>query len=152
ADIELIELDECAEKFINDLIETKNLSIQHLVQGEAYYTPGKDEIHLPKPQYFKNKGSYYSTVFHEIIHWTGHKDRLNRLDQNFEDGRSKYGFEELVAELCSLLFSLEFNDSEHFINSIIQLKRWFKHTAEEHKHEIVEEAVAYASKAINYLE
>lgn len=151
ADVELIELDDCAENFINDLIETKNLSLQHLVQGEAYYIPGRDEIHLPKPQYFKNKGAYYSTVFHEIIHWSGHKDRLNRLDKDFEDGRNKYAFEELVAELGSLLFSLEFNYSEQFINSVIYLKSWLKHTAEEKKHLVLEEAFSYANRAINYL-
>ena len=151
ADVELIELDEYAESFINGLIETKNLNLKYMVQGEAYYIPGKDEIHIPKPEYFKDKEFYYSTVFHEIIHWTGHKNRLNRLAQDFEDGRNKYAFEELVAELGSLLFSLEFNYSEQFINSIIYLKGWLKHTADDKKQQVLEEAFSYANRAINYL-
>ena len=150
-EIDTIELDQTAENFIENLIENKSLRLVHLVQGEAYYIPSKDEIHLPKPDFFKNKASYYATLFHEITHWTGHQSRLNRFEEDFVDGRNKYAFEELVAELGALLFSLEFNYSEQFINSVIYLKSWLKHTKDDKKQEVLEEAFTYANKAISFL-
>src|SRR5690606_19715485 len=151
SEVDTIELDQTAENFIGNLIENKSLRLVHLIQGEAYYIPNKDEIHLPKPEFFKNKAAYYATLFHEITHWTGHQSRLNRFEEDFVDGRNKYAFEELVAELGALLFSLEFNFSEQFINSIIYLKSWLKHTEDDKKLEVLEDAFTYAKKAISFL-
>jgi antirestriction protein ArdC len=46
--------------------------------GEAYYIPSKDFISLPAFSGFKNADNFYSTVFHELGHWTGSKARLDR--------------------------------------------------------------------------
>jgi antirestriction protein ArdC len=46
--------------------------------GEAYYRPGADVISLPRFEAFKNAAHFYSTAFHELGHWTGHKLRLAR--------------------------------------------------------------------------
>lgn len=51
--------------------------------------------------------SYYSTVFHELIHWTGHHARLARnLSGRF--GTHDYAMEELVAELGAAYLCAEF--------------------------------------------
>jgi antirestriction protein ArdC len=46
--------------------------------GEAYFRPSDDVISLPSFDAFKNAAHFYSTAFHELGHWTGHKSRLGR--------------------------------------------------------------------------
>jgi antirestriction protein ArdC len=76
--------------------------------GEAYYRPGDDCISLPRFEAFKNAAHFYSTAFHELGHWTGHKSRLAR-DLRHRFGERAYAAEELVAELCSAFFCAEFS-------------------------------------------
>ncbi len=47
--------------------------------GRVYYSPVDDLIQLPKTSHFKTIKGYYSTLFHELVHSTGHISRLNRL-------------------------------------------------------------------------
>ena len=45
--------------------------------------------------------NYYSTLLHELGHWTGHQHRLNRIVPTARFGSESYAVEELVAELSS---------------------------------------------------
>ena len=64
----------------------------------AYYTAGTDRIQMPVFNAFAEPEAYYSTLAHEYIHWSGHKDRLARtFGTRFGD--EAYAVEELVAEL-----------------------------------------------------
>jgi antirestriction protein ArdC len=72
--------------------------------GRAFYRPSTDSIQLPPREAFIGTStstpaeSYYSTLLHELIHWTGHESRCNRqLGKRF--GNQAYAMEELVAEL-----------------------------------------------------
>lgn len=76
--------------------------------GEAYYRPGDDVISLPRFEAFKDAAHFYSTAFHELGHWTGHKSRLAR-DLRHRFGDRAYAAEELVAELCSAFLCAEFS-------------------------------------------
>ena len=76
--------------------------------SEAYYLPGADFISLPRFEAFKNATHFYSTAFHEVAHWTGHKSRLAR-DLRHRFGERAYAAEELVAELCSAFLCAEFS-------------------------------------------
>jgi antirestriction protein ArdC len=93
--------------------------------GEAYYLPGADFISLPRFEAFKSAAHFYSTAFHELGHWTGHKSRLARdLRHRFRE--RAYAAEELVAELCSAFLCAEFSidgDLRHagYIESWISL-------------------------------
>jgi antirestriction protein ArdC len=75
--------------------------------GEAYYRPSDDVISLPRFEAFKNAAHFYSTAFHELGHWTGHKSRLAR-DLRHRFGEQVYAAEELIAELCSAFLCAEF--------------------------------------------
>jgi antirestriction protein ArdC len=76
--------------------------------GEAYFAPGADFISLPAFEAFKNAHNFYSTTFHELGHWTGHKSRLDRqFGKRFGD--RAYAAEELVAELCAAFLCAEFD-------------------------------------------
>ena len=65
----------------------------------AYYAPGADCIHMPAFQSFESADHYLSTLAHESIHATGHKQRLDRLD-GLHDDKSR-AREELIAEIGS---------------------------------------------------
>jgi len=69
----------------------------------AYYSPDRDEVTVPDRRTFRSAESYYSTVFHELAHSTGHKSRLNRKDntQTIRFGDPVYAQEELVAEMTN---------------------------------------------------
>ena len=44
--------------------------------GEAMYVPSRDFVSMPSFAAFKGADHFYSTAFHELTHWTGHKSRL----------------------------------------------------------------------------
>jgi antirestriction protein ArdC len=53
---------------------------------------------------FEEKTEYYSTLFHEIVHSTGHKKRIGRHEKirgKFDNHNHAYSYEELVAEIGS---------------------------------------------------
>ncbi len=72
--------------------------------GRAYYRPSTDRIHLPPRDTFIGTPtstaaeSYFSTLCHELCHWTSRENRCNRqLGKRFGD--QAYAMEEMVAEL-----------------------------------------------------
>lgn len=65
---------------------------------KAMYVPSKDTIFMPERHLFEDSKSFYAVAFHELTHWTGSKDRLNR-DFSGRFGSESYAVEELVAEL-----------------------------------------------------
>ena len=71
--------------------------------SKAFYSPISDEVTLPKPEKFESDEAYYSTLFHELVHSTGHESRLSRggVSGIASFGSLKYGTEELVAEMGS---------------------------------------------------
>lgn len=76
--------------------------------GEAYYAPGADFISMPAFAAFKGADHFYSVVFHELTHWTGHKARLDR-DLKGRFGQAQYAAEELIAELGAAFLAAEFS-------------------------------------------
>jgi antirestriction protein ArdC len=56
-----------------------------------------------------NAGDYYGTALHELAHWTGHPQRLNRetLNESYRFGDLEYAKEELRAELASVFLMAE---------------------------------------------
>ena len=76
------------------------LTLKYDCQCErAYYDPVSDQIVVPTENRFSGHAEFYRTVFHELIHSTGHSSRLNRLNPSALYHYGKYSREELVAEL-----------------------------------------------------
>jgi antirestriction protein ArdC len=72
--------------------------------SRAFYRPSTDSIQLPPREAFIGSPTstaaeaYYSTLFHELTHLSGHESRCNRqFGKRFGD--DAYAMEELVAEL-----------------------------------------------------
>ncbi len=83
----------------NSFVKNTNADIRHL-GGRAFYHTTADYIQVPNVSDFNTAEDYYGTVLHELVHWTGHK---NRLERNFKSDKESYAFEELVAETGSAL-------------------------------------------------
>ncbi|MCW3109245.1 MAG: hypothetical protein JWQ09_3751 [Segetibacter sp.] len=68
---------------------------------DAYYVPSMDYINMPRMQTFDSSENYYGTLFHKLIHSTGHPTRIGRKEvyDNPRFGSDFYTIEELVAEM-----------------------------------------------------
>ena len=130
---------------INTYILLTKATIKHN-EDRAYYDINNDYINMPKVDKFKHELYYYSTLFHEIAHWTGAKHRLNR---NFSRKKNDYAFEELVAELTSAFISAELNiASQPSDESIAYFKTWVD--AMKEKPRILWDAISHAKDSTNY--
>ena len=121
--------------------------------NEAYYSPAFDKVQMPEAKYFVDVDSYYKTLFHELIHSTGHEDRLKREGIVKHDGFGSelYSKEELVAEIGAWyltgLCDLDPKDSE--FNSQAYINGWVK-KLEDKEREVVY-AISQAQKAVNHI-
>lgn len=76
-------------------------AVEYLIGGNrAFYVPSKDFIRMPPPRAFVSAEDYYCTALHELVHATGHPQRLDRATLT-GTGAKDYGREELVAEMGS---------------------------------------------------
>lgn len=84
----------------------------------AAYSPRLDRIVMPPRHAFHGTDTctpteaFYSTLFHEHVHWSGHESRLKR-DLSSKFGTSGYAMEELVAELGAAFLSAELGIAVH---------------------------------------
>ena len=71
-----------------------------------HYTPHVDVVRVPEMGRYRSVEGYYNTVFHELVHATGHPKRLHRfeLEANAHDLHA-YGREELIAGMGSAMLS-----------------------------------------------
>lgn len=80
--------------------------------GRAYYQRIEDYIQMPEKADFRDTTTstategYYSTLLHELTHWTGAPHRLAR-EKGKRFGDEAYAFEELIAELGAAFLCAE---------------------------------------------
>ncbi len=72
--------------------------IEHARTFQPAYCPVTDVVKMPHLGQFTSAPEYFGTLFHELVHSTGHAKRLNRFADSGGDHRERYSFEELVAE------------------------------------------------------
>ena len=92
------------------------------------YNPKGDYIIMPSINYFKSSDGYYSALFHELTHWTGHKSRLDRFNsKSSKFGSDVYSKEELTAELgSSFLCQITGIGKEVINNQASYIKGWLE--------------------------
>jgi antirestriction protein ArdC len=136
------------EKVVQDM--PKRPEVVHQMQ-RAYYSPLQDYINLPRKHTFRSAEDYYSTLFHELGHATGHPSRLNRTSSS-GNGRGSRGYarEELTAEMTSAFLCgkcgitmQSLDDAASYINS------WLKVLNDDQR--MVVMAAAQAQKAADYI-
>tara|TARA_R110000787_G_scaffold65861_6_gene148106 strand:- start:20978 stop:21886 length:909 start_codon:yes stop_codon:yes gene_type:complete len=116
----------------------------------AYYAIGPDHVKVPHIEAFLNAERYYSTLAHEITHWTRHEGRLDRNFGREKWGDEGYAQEELVAELgaafiCADL-GLTLEDRE---DHSAYIACWLKVLKDDKR--AIFRAAAHAQRAVNYL-
>ena len=120
--------------------------------NRAYYSPLFDYINLPEKQHFKSSEGFYSTLFHELVHSTGHANRINRkdLDQQAAFGSADYSREELVAEIGSMfLCDMAGIEKETIDNCASYIQSWLRALRNDVKMVVV--AASRAQKAVDYM-
>jgi len=125
-------------------------------QGDrAFYRLSGDLIRLPPREAFTDSLGEVMTAFHEAVHSTGHPQRTERpLKNGF--GSPEYAFEELIAELGSMLTVValggEFKPDavmEENANNIAYLQCWLKACKEQDK--ALTAAFGQAQAAADYI-
>jgi antirestriction protein ArdC len=74
---------------------------------KAFYSPSNDFIQMPHKTDFNSEAAYYATLLHEMAHWSGAANRLNR-DLSGRFGNEAYAAEELIAELSAAFLCAEY--------------------------------------------
>ena len=116
--------------------------------GRAFYRPSTDAVSVPRPTLFESAAGYYTTVFHELVHATGHEKRLGRpgiTDATFF-GDHAYSKEELVAEMGAAFLAGRCGISQETeANSAAYIAGWLKKLRDDKR--LVVTAAAQAQKA-----
>jgi antirestriction protein ArdC len=121
-------------------------------QFPVYY-PHRDEVALPDILSFKSAEEYYSALFHELAHSTGHERRLNRseITEVTGYGSEPYSREELTAELASAyLCAITGIGQQTIENSAAYLQGWLKVLKDDKT--LLIKAAGQAQKAADYIQ
>lgn len=142
-----------AEQIFNEYLIREGIKLEQVASNEAYYSPSRDVIHLPRLEQFSRPEEYYSTAFHEATHSTGHQSRLNRLNTgaNAAFGSETYSKEELVAEIgsASIMNMLGIETTHSFRNSTAYIQSWLQVLRNDVK--FIVSASSRAEKAVDYI-
>lgn len=133
------------------ILQNSGARISHDQPDRAFYNRLSDSIHLPSRVAFKSAGDYYGTALHELAHWTGHPQCLNRetLNETYRFGDMEYAKEELRAELASVFLMAERGIPHSSDSHAAYLGSWLKALRDD-KHEIFR-AARDAHKAADLL-
>ena len=114
---------------------------------QAFFRPSTDAIWMPERHLFTDAANFYATGLHELVHWSGAKNRLNR-EKGGKFGSAGYAFEELIAELGSAFLMADLSiygevQHENYIASWLEALKGDKR--------FIFKAASAASKAHRYL-
>lgn len=143
-----------AEKIKEDYSNRENILIKELITDRAFYSPLKDFIQVPCKEQYADIMEFYATLFHEMVHSTGHKDRLGRLDCSVKFagfGSEDYSKEELIAEIGSafLMNHIGIETPKTFDNSAAYIQSWLRVLRNDNR--FIVSASSKAEKAIKYI-
>lgn len=141
-----------AERVMAGYLTRSGVTLEHMEQGRAFYSPTEDKIVLPLREQFTGEPEYYSTAFHEMTHSTGHSSRLDRITAgSFSFGDETYSKEELVAELGSanIMRYLGIETDYSFRNTAAYIKSWLKALRNDKR--LIVSASSKASKAADLI-
>lgn len=142
-----------AERIKTEYMTQEHLKILEKLTDKAFYSPAFDYIQVPCKEQYQNVEEFYSTLFHEMVHSTGHKTRLDRLETgvNTHFGTESYSKEELVAEIgsASIMNLLGIETKKSFRNSSAYIQNWLQVLRGDKK--FIISASSKAEKAVKYI-
>lgn len=140
-----VERHQRAEELLRDT--GANLEIRSAAQ--AYYNPQRDQIVLPlREQFPAGVEAFYHVALHELCHWTGHPDRLNR-ELNGRRTSVAYAREELYAELGAAFLCAELGYEKPITDAAGYLQAWIETLREEPRYLFT--AFKQAQRAADYV-
>ena len=120
-------------------------------ENAAFYNFKEDFVNMPKKRSFKNDESYFSVLFHELVHSSGHESRLNRetIVQMAEFGGEAYSQEELVAEIGTCYLQSFAGITGEFQQSAAYIQGWLGKLKNDKR--FIFQASKAAQKAVDYI-
>ncbi|MBB5747044.1 ArdC family protein [Brevundimonas variabilis] len=119
--------------------------------GSAYYAPGSDHVQMPPFECFETADAYYSTLGHEMTHWTRHPTRLDRDFGRQRFGDAGYAREELVAELGAAFLCADLGLAlEPREDHAAYMGSWLKVLRDDKR--FIVSAAAHAQRAVAWLQ
>ena len=141
------------ERVKDDYCERGNVTFCEEYGDRAYYAPLIHKVVVPEKRQFENVAEYYSTVFHELAHSTGHHTLLGRIEESHVAafGEDDYSREELIAELtaCAVLANTGVETGSSFRNNAAYIRAWANMLKEDTK--AIVWASSRAEKAYNLI-
>lgn len=130
--------------------------IRHEHGNRAFYHRIDDYIHIPETMDFIKTidatatENYHSTLFYELVHWSGAPHRLDRDKAQSLEEKGKYAFEELVAELGAAFLCAQLNINQSPRNDHARyILSWLQALRNDNKS--IFRASAQAARAVDYL-
>jgi len=120
--------------------------------SRAWYRPASDTVGMPARALFNSSEEYYSTLFHELTHSTGHASRVGRegIEQLNTFGSESYSREELIAEMgAAMLSGISGIETKTLENSASYLQSWITRLCGDSR--LVISAASAAQKAADYI-
>ena len=128
-------------------------AVNSYVHGNTppHYMPTQDQVRVPDIGRYESPERWYATLFHELVHSTGHPKRLNRfLEETNGHGLHGYGREELVAGMGAAILSAKAGISAATVeNDAAYIRSWRDAIAADTS--MVLRAAALAQKASDYI-
>jgi antirestriction protein ArdC len=150
---------EPVEEPVDEFIKSEEI-VAHMPQrpiikhgmARAFYSPREDCVGLPLRERFERAEGYYATLFHELVHASGHESRLNRstLKESMGFGSNPYCKEELIAEMGAAFLCAHAQIVELIIdNSAAYLQGWLEQLRNDKT--LIVQAAAQAQRAADFI-
>tara|TARA_R110000751_G_scaffold12638_5_gene43355 strand:- start:39 stop:872 length:834 start_codon:yes stop_codon:yes gene_type:complete len=123
-----------------------------VTESSAWYHPARDVVGMPPRETFISAEGYYSTLFHELVHSTGHESRLARHDKKTARasfGSEVYSKEELVAEVGAAFLCADAGIDNTIEQSAAYCASWLRALKNDEK--LIVSAASHAGKAARYI-
>ena len=140
-----------ADDIISSYLLRSGVTLKHNEGDRAYYAPALDTVVLPLMAQFASTAEYYSTLFHELTHSTGHASRLGRINKVASFGSDEYSREELTAEIgaAALVNHAGLETASSFRNNAAYIQNWLSVLRNDKR--FIVSAAGKAEKAINLI-
>ncbi|MCM3791512.1 zincin-like metallopeptidase domain-containing protein [Domibacillus indicus] len=121
--------------------------------GRAVYFPEFDRVSVPPLEDYRRAEEFYSVLFHEFVHSTGHNSRLARqgiIESGVSFGDDIYSKEELIAEIGAvMLCGVARIENTTIEKCASYIQSWLRVLREDSK--LIVYAAAPAQKAADYI-
>jgi antirestriction protein ArdC len=135
-----------AEVIVNNYSDCPEVIVGNFDTGN--YSRSLDRIKIPMLENFESTEEYYATLFHEMIHSTAHKSRLDRKEFEKTDSAA-YGKEELIAEVGAAFLAYEAGIDITLPNQASYISGWLNALNADKR--LIVSAAGAATKAVAYI-